>query len=45
MGRCGWASSAAINGFKYGFRIVRMPFSGAYECKGSGDVAYLMMQE
>ena len=45
MGRCGWAGSAAINGLKCGFHIIRMPFSGAYKSKGSGDVAYLMMQE
>ena len=45
MGRRGWASSAAINGFKCCFHIIRMPFSVTYKGKGSGDVAYLMMQE
>ena len=45
MGRCGWASSPAINGLKCGFHIIRMPFPGTYKGKGSGDVAHLMMQE
>ena len=45
MGWCGWACSAAVTGFKYGFHIIRMPFSGTYKGKGPGDVAYLMVQE
>ena len=45
MGRCGWACSAAVTGRKYGFHIVRVPFSVTYQGKGSGDVANLMMQE